>query len=103
MNVSDSAALHLAALLLPDVRHERIFAVSIPWTRSSIHQILTKQFPERIRELESDGRSEELQAECMDLTVFKEVERAEGLLRRMGRQGWKDLEGSVKGSVEGLL
>lgn len=104
VSVSDSATIHLAALLLPDVRHERIFAVSIPWTRNSIHQILAKQFPEKLSTSRADdGFDGQGQAERVDLTVFKDVERAEGLLRRMGRQGWKDLESSVRGSVEGFL
>lgn len=104
VNVADSATIHLAALLFPDLRHERIFAVSIPWTRRSIHRILEKQFPEKLPVLVTDdSREGEDQAERMDLTVFKDVEKAEGLLRRMGRQGWRDLEGSVRGSVEGFL
>lgn len=131
VDVSDAAALHLAALLFPDVRHERVFAVSIPWTRRGVAEILARDFPERMvhspartqadalrvetgfvhrrskssrstmRSLSSSSLGRD--AEVMDLTVFKEVERAEELLRRMGRSGWRDLEGSLRGAVEGFL
>lgn len=104
VNVSDAAALHLAALLFPNVRNERIFAVSIPWTRASINQILSRLFPERMKALKKEGEAVQRESEeSMDLTVFKDVERAEELLKRMGRQGWRDLEGSVRGAVEGFL
>lgn len=46
---------------------------------------------------------EDMEEDSMDLTVFTGVERAEDLLRRMGRQGWRDLEGSLRGAVEGVL
>ena len=39
----------------------------------------------------------------VDLTVFREAPRAEELLRRMGRQGWTDLETSVERSCESFF
>lgn len=113
VNVSDSASLHLAALLFPDVRHERIFAVSTPWTLASITSTLKRSFPERMQAaISTDGTNFEEEKSVwskqegvagIDLTVFKDVERADVLLKRMGRQGWRDLEESLRGAVEGFL
>ena len=64
----------------------------------SITQLLRSLYPER-----GIGDGEGLQDLGVDLTVFRESGLAEGLLRRMGRAGWTDLETSVERSCEGFF
>jgi hypothetical protein len=88
----------MAALVLPDVKAQRIFAVSTPWNVQSITQLLRGLYPQRFMddlvEIEDLG---------VDLTIFKECAKAEALLKRMGRSGWTDLETSVERSCESFF
>ena len=93
VDVQDSALLHVAALLLPDVKNERIFAASTPWNVSSLTQLVRGLYPQR----EINGNVSE---NGVDQTVFKEAGKAEELLRRMGKKGWTDLESSVERTCE---
>ena len=91
VDVQDSAVLHVAALILSDVRHQRIFAVCTPWNVSSVAQLLKGLFPNR------PGADEnEIEDVGVDLTNFREATRAEQLLVRMGKKGWTDIETSVE-------
>jgi hypothetical protein len=98
VDVQDSALLHVAALILPDIKSQRIFAVSTPWNIQSITQLLQGLYPER--GIQSGLDVEDL---GVDMTVFKDTGKAEELLRRMGRQGWTDLETSVERSCESFF
>ena len=96
VDVQDSALLHVAALILPDVRGQRIFAVNTPWNVQSISQLLRGLFPHK-------EISDDVPDLGVDLTVFKEAYKAEELLRRMGKNGWTDLETSVERTCESFF
>lgn len=96
MDVQDSALLHVAALILPDVRGERIFAACTPYNINSIMQLLRLLFPDRV--LEGD-----VSDHGVDLTIFKHMPRAEALLKRMGKEGWTDIETSIGRNCESFI
>lgn len=96
MDVQDAAILHVAALILSDVAQQRIFAAPMPYNIELLTQILQNLYPGK----EIGGN---IPRGGVDLTVFKEVPRAEELLRRMGRKGWRDLEDSVQKACQGLI
>ena len=96
VDVQDSALLHVAALILPDVKNQRIFAVSTPWNVGSLLQLLRGLYPQR----KIEGDATEV---GVDQTVFKEAAKAEELLRRMGRKGWTDIETSVERNCESFF
>ena len=95
MDVQDSALLHVAALVLPDVKAQRIFAVSTPWNMQSIVGLMRGLYPHKL-----SGDPPEVEDLGVDLTVFKETGKAEELLKRMGKLGWTDMETSVERSCE---
>lgn len=94
-DVQDVATLHVAALILPDIVQQRIFAAPMPCNVESLAKILQDVYPGR----DIGGN---IPHGGVDLTVFKEVGRAEELLRRMGRKGWTELEESVRRACEGF-
>ncbi|KAF2481149.1 flavonol reductase [Neohortaea acidophila] len=89
VDVQDSATLHLAALLLPDVQSQRIFAVAAAWNMHSLIRTMRTLFP--YRKLERD-----VPEGGVDRTVFREAGKAEALLRKMGAKGWMGMERSVE-------
>ena len=93
--MQDSALLHAAALVLPDVKGQRIFAVATPWNMQALVGLLRGLYPHKLA-----GDPAEVEDLGVDLTVFKEAGKAEELLRRMGKPGWTDLETSVERSCE---
>ena len=93
VDVQDSALLHVAALVLPDVRGQRVFAASTPWNIQSIVQLLRALFPQR-------DIAEDVTDLGIDLTVLKEANRAEEILKRMGKKGWTDQETSIERTCE---
>lgn len=108
-NPSDSAALHLAALLFPDVQNERIFAPGGSWTRASVEHTV-KRLLAACSHLAANGgpvlqtlwEADTEERSSADVPVFKDGDRAETLLRRMTREGWRSLEESLKGCIEGF-
>lgn len=86
--MQDSALLHVAALILPDVTDRRIFAVNCPYNINSILTLLRALYPHRIVEGDVSDHG-------VDTTIYREAGYAEELLRRMGRKGWTDIEVSV--------
>lgn len=97
VDVVDSARIHLAALLFPDVKNERVFAVNAPYNASTLRYFLQALYPDKPLQGER-----ELQDLSEDLTVFREAGRAEALLRRMGRLGWTNIQDSIARSCEGF-
>jgi len=84
VDVRDDARLHVAALLHPEVRSERIFAFAEAKNAERVVAVLRKAFPERTFDLPGGlGK---------DLSVVEGKERAEGLLKWLGRKGWIGLE-----------
>lgn len=93
MDVQDSALLHVAALVLPDVRGQRIFAATSAYNITSILQLLRAVYPDRVFEGDVSDHG-------VDLTIFRDAPKAEELLRRMGKKGWTDMESSIKRNCE---
>ncbi|KAM5346115.1 hypothetical protein ACJ41O_009120 [Fusarium nematophilum] len=96
VDVKDTARLHVAALIHPDIRDERIFAYAGPYTWHMIQAVMKdlypdKAFPPDIAEAELD-RSEIVLAP-----------KAEGYLKEMGYKGWTTLEESVKMNTEDMV
>jgi hypothetical protein len=89
VDVEDCALIHLSALVSPDVKGERVFALAGRYNNNSILAEYRKLFPEREFVGSFDDHGE-------DLTVYKEKERAEGLLKDAGRPGFKSLTDSLR-------
>lgn len=96
VDVQDSARLHIAALVLPDVANERIFAVQRPFTINQILVTLRKLYPKR-------HFGNDVEAHGEDLNVYAEQDRALHLLKRMGREGWTDMETSIKWQADSFI
>ncbi|GJC88565.1 aldehyde reductase 2 [Colletotrichum liriopes] len=94
VDVQDNALLHVAAAIHPGVQSERVFAFAEPVNADGVLAILRKLYP---------GRSfpPNFQAE-EDLSDIVPRQRAEALLREMGRDGWTSLEESIKRNTEDL-
>ena len=95
VNVRDTARLHIAALIHPKVQNERIFAFAERYNWNDILAILRELYPEKDfgEYIKDCGR---------DLTEVPEREKAEELLKEMGRRGWTGLEESVRDNLVGV-
>lgn len=93
MNVQDTARVHVAALLYPDVNSERLFAWAYPYNWNDILAILRKLYPEQefMQDMPDLGR---------DLSKVAN-DRAEELVKRFGRPGWTSLEDSIRDATAG--
>ncbi|EMC93230.1 hypothetical protein BAUCODRAFT_76019 [Baudoinia panamericana UAMH 10762] len=96
VDVQDAALLHVAALLLPDIKGQRLFAAESPYNINSLLQLLRGLYPDRVFEGDVSDHG-------ADLSVFKEAPKAEALLKRMGKQGWTDIETSIGRSCEAFM
>lgn len=94
VDVQDAALLHVAAAILPDVKGERIFGFAEPFCWDDILEILRKQNPKK--KFHENFAGEPYQA------VIKPRERAEELLKRLGKSGWTSLEDSLWLNTEDL-
>ncbi|KAL3961453.1 hypothetical protein ACCO45_002976 [Purpureocillium lilacinum] len=95
IDVQDTARLHVAALLHPAVREERIFAYAGPYTWRTIQQTMQKLYPRR-------AFAPDVADAPLDGSVVPGTARAEDLLREMGREGWTSLEDCVRMNTEDL-
>ncbi|PLB54020.1 cinnamoyl-CoA reductase [Aspergillus steynii IBT 23096] len=97
INVEDTARLHVAALLSPEFKNERIFAFAAPFTWTEIIGILRKLRPDNTLipdAPENEGR---------DISEVVLAPRAEQLLKDFfGRPGWVSLEQSILEGLEGM-
>lgn len=96
VDVSDSATLHLAALILPDVGSQRIFAANHSYNISSILHLVRGLHPDRVIEGDVSDHG-------VDLSNFREAGKSEELLRRMGKKGWTDIETSISRLCEAFV
>jgi len=94
VNVTDTALLHVAALLDPEVQNERIMAFAERYSWNDILAVLRKLEP---------GKTfpEDLEGCPRDLMEVPNQRGAE-LLRRLGRSGWTGLEESVRENLKHL-
>lgn len=97
VNVTDTALLHLAALLEEDVRGERLLAFAGPFnfndTAALMEKIDAEGYGDGSRQYE---RIEDLPKDLKTV----DTKRAQELLRRYGRPGFTGLEVSLKEAIK---
>ncbi|KIW45683.1 uncharacterized protein PV06_04054 [Exophiala oligosperma] len=97
VDVRDDARLHVAALLDPKVKSQRIFAFAEPYNYTDIIALLHKMRPNNTKlpaPAENEGR---------DLTIIKPREKAEQLLKSFFKvPGWVKLEDSLAAGIVGF-
>ncbi|KAL8795898.1 MAG: hypothetical protein Q9182_007470 [Xanthomendoza sp. 2 TL-2023] len=89
VNVQDTARLHVAALIDPEVINERILAFAYPFNFNDVLACLRKLDPGR------DDWPGDVEGLGRDLSEL-DNEPGKELLRRFGREGWMGLEESVR-------
>ncbi len=94
VNVKDTARIHVAALLDPDVENERILAFAYPYNFNDILAIMRKLKPDK--ELPAD-----IENAPRDLSKL-DNSRGAALLKAFGRPGFTGLEESIKENIAGL-
>ena len=94
VDVEDCARLHVAALTRKDTVGERIFAFTEPFNWNDVLAKYRKMFPGKkfVDDVAGLGR---------DLIKVPN-QRAEELLKGMGRKGWTDMEESLRNNLEGV-
>ncbi|KAI1774804.1 aldehyde reductase [Hypoxylon cercidicola] len=94
VDVRDDAALHVAALIYPDVKGQRLLAFAGPFNWNDVLRVMKKTFPDRKfgEEIADPGR---------DMSKVKS-ERAEELVKRLTGHGWKSLQEAVGDAAKGL-
>lgn len=95
IDVEDTARIHVAGLLHPDVASERLFAYAWPYTWKSMQAVMKSVYPDKT--FGPDFEEHE-----MDRSVIVGKERAAGLLKEMGREGWTAVEEVVRLNTEDL-
>lgn len=93
MDVQDTARLHVAALIHPSVSGERVFAYASPFNWNNVLQTFRKLYPDREFIDDVPGLWD-------DLSIVEGREKAEKLLKEMGRSRFTSLEESLKMLVE---
>ncbi|KZL80451.1 nad dependent epimerase dehydratase [Colletotrichum incanum] len=93
VDVQDTARLHVAGAVLPNVKNERIFAWAEPFNFDAVLETLRNQFPEK-HFTDNFHHHQELS------TAFEVQSRARQLLRQLGRDGFVSLKQSVLLNVE---
>jgi nucleoside-diphosphate-sugar epimerase len=91
VDVQDDARLHVAALLLPEVKDERVFAFAATFAYNEMLAAFRKAAP-------GHKFPDNLKQEDKHLATVPNG-RAEELLRKVGRKGWTSLEESIKNTV----
>lgn len=96
VDVRDTARLHVAALLDPNVKAERIFAFATDYNWTDVLTILHKLRPDH----EFPGNPEN---EGRDYTEVVPIARAQKLLQDFfGQKGWTTLEDSLAAGIEDI-
>lgn len=95
VDVQDTARLHVAALISPDIQNERIFAFAEPYNNHDLLRILRKVRPDH--KFPEDFGDESLR-DRMKL----DNSRGSEILKTFGRPGWTSLEESLKNNIEDL-
>ncbi|KAL5092570.1 hypothetical protein Trisim1_001123 [Trichoderma cf. simile WF8] len=96
VDVRDTARLHVAALLDPNVKAERIFAFATEYNWTDVLTILRKLRPDQ--EFPDDPENE-----GRDYTEVVPIARAQRLLQDFfGQTGWTSLEDSLAAGIEDI-
>ena len=87
--------MHVAALIFPDVKGERLFSFAYPYTWNDILAIFRKLYPQKkfIDDIPDVGQ---------DLSKVANG-RAEELVKRIKGTGWESLEASVKAVADTIV
>lgn len=94
VNVKDTARLHVAALLDPEVKNERILAFAHPYNWNDILAVLRKIYPNKL--FPTDIKNEPRDLSKLDNS------RGATLLKAFGRPGFASLEETVRENTAGL-
>jgi hypothetical protein len=90
INVVDCARLHIAALLIPSIKSQRLFAYEAVWTQTGIFSILRKLKPDF-------GWPDPVENELRDRSHVPESKDAEkAIINFFGVPGWTTIEESLK-------
>lgn len=94
VNVQDTGKLHVAAAIFSGLEGQRIFAFAGRFSWDQVLEILRKDQPEmKFPDNFSGGE---------DLNEIKPRDKAEQLLRDLGRPGWTSLEETILDNVKDL-
>lgn len=94
IDTQDTGRLHVAAGIFEHVQGQRIFGMAYPFSWNSILEILRKIEPDKTFPEDFSGGEDPNEIEPRD--------KAEQLLRELGRPGWTTLEESIRGTLKGL-
>ncbi|KAI9164183.1 Aldehyde reductase 2 [Paramyrothecium foliicola] len=94
IDVQDTGRLHVAAGIFEHVQGQRIFGTAYRFSWDSVLDVLRKLEPEREFPDNFSGGEDPNEVEPRD--------KAEQLLRQLGRPGWTTLEDSIRGTLEDL-
>ena len=94
--VQDTALLHIAALLHPDVQNERIFGYAEPKNANAILRKYKELYPNR-------EFADEDPEEGEDLEVIEEKARAQELLQWIAGKNWTSMKERCKEVVDYLI
>ena len=94
VNVKDTARLHVAALLDPEVENERILAFAYPYNWNAILAVLRKIYPDK--KFPADIKDEPRDLSKLDNS------RGATLLKAFGRSGFTGLEETIRENTAGL-
>ncbi|KAG7410047.1 Aldehyde reductase 2 [Fusarium oxysporum f. sp. rapae] len=92
IDVDDTGRLHVAAAIFDHVKDQRIFGLAGRFNWDAILDILRKNFPNKTFPENFSGGEDPNEIEPRD--------KAEQLLKDLGRPGWTSLEESVLANVE---
>ena len=95
VDVQDAARLHVAALVHPAAKEERIFAFAEQFNFNDKLAALRRIYPHR-------NIMPDVPNQQRDRTTVLPRDRAERLLRDMGREGWTSLEHSLRLNTESV-
>ncbi|KEY74348.1 hypothetical protein S7711_10172 [Stachybotrys chartarum IBT 7711] len=91
VDVRDTGRLHVAAVALPDVQNERIFAFGGPFSWDDILEVVRKAYPQKTWPANFSRGNAWIDVEPRG--------RAEKLLQRLGQPGWVSFENSILANV----
>lgn len=99
INVTDTALLHLGALLEEDVAGERLLAFAGPFNFNDVADLMEKLDAEGYGDGDGSRKWERIKNASKDLKTV-DTERPQELLRRYGRPGFTSLEESLKEAIQ---
>ena len=94
VNVKDTARLHVATLLNPEVENERILAFAYPFNWNDVLATLRKIYPDK--KFPADIEDEPRALSKLDNS------RGAALLKAFGRPGFTGLEETIRENTAGL-